>query len=190
MNIDEQINEAPIRLRGSDIKNARPYAKAVFAFALQQKQLGQWSQILSFLAAIASDTTIQDFLTNPNTLIEQAAKLFTEFGGEMLDSYGKNFINLLATNRKLTLLPAIANLFETMRIAEQQELKVEVVSITPLTEQQKIKLLDALKKMFNAKIIAQYREDKSLIGGIVVKIGDRVIDGSIFGKLESLRNKI
>jgi F-type H+-transporting ATPase subunit delta len=174
-----------------DTKIARPYAKAVFAFAMEQEKLEQWSKIIASLAAVANEGDVQKFIINPNVTIEQTAELFK---GWIPASAGmtevKNLIDLLATNRRLGLLPEIDRLYGVMLAAEKQELNVAVVSALPLSEQQQTKLTTKLEQKFNIKVIPNYSEDKALLGGIIVKIGDRILDGSVLGRLESLRTKI
>ncbi len=95
---------------------ARPYAKALFALALEQKQLGAWAQTLAVAAEVVGDERVKRLLTSPHVTPAQLADLVIEIAGAALegglDEPGGNFIRMLAANRRLGFLPEIAAIFE------------------------------------------------------------------------------
>jgi F-type H+-transporting ATPase subunit delta len=106
--------------------------------------------------------------------------------GEKLDQQARNFVSLLADNRRLGLLAEIAADYERLRAEAENTLEVELVAAMPVPAEEQKRLTEALHKKLGRKITLKYVEDKTLIGGAVIRAGDLVIDGSVREKLERL----
>ncbi|GAB1668799.1 F0F1 ATP synthase subunit delta [Mannheimia haemolytica] len=168
---------------------ARPYAKAVFDFALEQGQLEQWQQMLTFSAAVANDEQVASFL-NSSLASGQISETFIKICGEQLDQYGQNFIRVMADNKRLAVLPAVLNAFLELR-AEQESIKdVEVVSADKLTDAQEAKIANAMEKRLGTKVRITSSIDSSLIAGVIIRYDDVVIDGSSRGQLNRLSQEL
>jgi F-type H+-transporting ATPase subunit delta len=165
---------------------ARPYASAAFELANEQKQYDHWSEMLAFMAAVAHDGTMRAVLDSPRLGEEQAAELFISVCAKRIDDQGRNFIRLLAENRRLTLLPEIAALFEFMRREAEGKIDAEVVSAKEISKEQIAAIAKALKARLGREVNLTARTDESLLGGAVIRAGDLVIDGSIRGSLNRL----
>jgi len=165
---------------------ARPYAKAAFVHAKAAAQLSAWSAMLQLAAALAKDSRIQAVLNSPSKTSAVKAAQFNQVAGEAFDKAQQNFVAVLAENRRLLLLPQIAEQFEQYRAEQEQSLDVRVISAFALNEAQQQQLKNVLSKRLSREIRIEQVEDKSLIGGVLIKAGDTVIDGSIRGKLEKL----
>ena len=163
---------------------ARPYAQAAFDLAREDNALTQWSEMISFAAAVSTDSAMRDALDSPNMSTEQQAELFTQVCADKLDDKGSNFVKLLAENRRLTLLPEIAVLFEELRADAEGTIEATVVSAKPLSDAQQQDIAKALKARFNREVTLQVETDESIMGGAIIRAGDTVIDGSVRGKLE------
>lgn len=165
---------------------ARPYAQAAFLFADQHHTLKDWSEMLELLAVIAADPAMEAMIDNPQLTEEQVANLFISIGGEQINEKCRNFIRLLAENRRLSLLPEIAAQFEIQRREAEQTIRAELVTAYPASESQKVSVIAALKKRLEREIELDCSTDSSLLGGAIIRAGDLVIDGSVRGKLERL----
>ena len=168
---------------------ARPYAKAAFAFAVKHEALHDWSVWLSHLAVAVTDKQIGALLTDPAVTRQQLIELLTKLSQPQPKEGGEHFIKLLAHKRRLSLLPTIAELFEAMKQHHQQQLNVNLSAAWMLDDAQKKRLTDSLKKRFQQSITLHCTVDKSLLGGLIVRIDDTVIDGSVRGKLLKLRER-
>jgi len=169
---------------------ARPYAKAAFEYAREHQSFDRWSQVLATAAAVVSDERAAHLLTNPRVKAEDLVDLIADVCGGALDEHGRNFLLTLATNRRLALLPNIAELFETLRAEVENVLDVQLVSAVQLDDAQRQRMSEALKKRFKREIRLHCAIDLSLIGGAVVRAGDFVIDGSVKARLERLASAI
>ena len=163
---------------------ARPYAQAVFDLARETAALQGWSDSLAFAAAVAADEAMAEAIENPNMTIEQRAELFIAVCADSMDDSGRNFIRLLAENDRLTALPQIAELFETLRAEEEGSIEASVVSAKPLNDAQQAEIIASLKKRFDRDVTLHCEVDESLLGGAIIRAGDTVIDGSMRGRLE------
>ena len=170
---------------------ARPYANGAFRFAKEAKALSQWEKMLAVAAAVASDADVQAYLQRPELKAEQKADAFVKVCGEdLLNEAGRNFVTLLALNDRLALLPAIFRLFHELLAQEEAFVDAELVSAHELDESEVNRLVDALKKRLGREVRAQTRVDANLIGGVVIRAGDTVIDGSVRGRLVRLAEQL
>ena len=125
-------------------------------------------------------------LGSPKLPKSQLAQIFIELVGQELGDRGANFIRLLAENRRLGLLPEIAQGFEQLRADAERTIEATVRSASPLGDQERAALAQALKKRLDREVTLKCETDPRLIGGAVIRAGDLVIDGSVRGKLERL----
>ncbi|MFT4671098.1 MAG: F-type H+-transporting ATPase subunit delta [Pseudohongiellaceae bacterium] len=165
---------------------ARPYAKAAFQVALQDSSLDAWSKMLSMSAAITINEKVGALLTDPSLSSEQLAAIFIELCADELNDKGRNFVNLLAENKRLVLLPAISEQFDALKANQEKTLNVEVTSAYELSSETLDKLADSLKTRLQRDIILNTNVDQSLLGGAVIRTDDTVIDSSVRGKLVKL----
>lgn len=165
---------------------ARPYAKAAFAHAQARQGLSRWSESLQLASAVVSDPQVAKLLGNPRVTPAQLVELIAEVAGGRMDPALHNFLQALADNRRLALLPEIAAMFERLRAEIENVAHVSVVSAVELSEAQQQRLAAALRKRFNREVRLHCSVDASLIGGAVVRSGDFVIDGSLKARLERL----
>jgi len=170
------------------ITTARPYAKAVFALARNDNSLAATSLGLQRAATVVADPQVRGLLGNPHVTPAQLADLVNGIAG--LDENGRNFISLLAQNRRLGFLPEIAALFEQMKAEVENAVEVEVISAATLTPEQESRYAAALQKKLGRQVRLHTRIDDSLLGGAVLKAGDLVIDGSLKGRLERLATEL
>ena len=165
---------------------ARPYAKAAFDYAREQNALAEWSRQLNLAAAvIGSDKVVQIVESPAFTARQQADALIAVLGADLADKPA-NFLRTLAANKRLPLLPEIAELFDQFKARQENAVDVEVASAFPLGGDVADRLATALRGKLQRDIKLSTVVDKSLLGGVVVRSGDVVIDGSVRGRLEKL----
>jgi len=165
---------------------ARPYAQAAFLYAEEQHALGDWSDMLALLAAVAADETVAGLIESPRLTDEQLAELIIGICGNRLNDKCTNFVRVLAENGRLGLLPDIAALFEIQRQRAEGIIKAELVSAYPATDEQQARIVASLRRRLGKDVELQCSTDPSLLGGAIIRAGDLVIDGSIRGKLQRL----
>lgn len=165
---------------------ARPYAKAAFAEAVEHNALIEWSNMLSLAAQFAADKGFAKILVHPALTAQQQATALTDLCGDKLNQSGKNFLMILSENKRLTLLPEIVEAFEELKAAQEHAVDVTVTSAFELTDAQQETLSQALKNKLQCDVRLTGKVDQSLVGGVIIRAGDLVIDGSVRGKLAKL----
>ena len=169
---------------------ARPYAEAVFATAVENSKLDLWSEMLQLMAAVVSDSAMSGVIGNPAIDRSSLTELLLDIGGGRLTEEGQNLIKLLVANDRVPALPEIAAQFEALKNQSKGAIEVVITSAFDMKPAQEKALADVLKKKFNKEITISNLTDESLIGGVKIKAGDTVIDGSIKGQLQQLANEL
>ncbi|MFT6286300.1 MAG: F-type H+-transporting ATPase subunit delta [Alcanivorax sp.] len=165
---------------------ARPYAKAVFEFARDNSDLSQWSTQLETVAAVSQDSTMMAVFSNPSLTAEQQAQTLSDICGDELDTQGRNFVAILADNKRLALLPEIYSLFAKYKANQEKSVDVEVVSAFDLADSVRDRLAEVLGKKLERDVKVSTTTDSSLLGGVLIRADDLVIDGSVRGRLNKL----
>jgi F-type H+-transporting ATPase subunit delta len=166
---------------------ARPYAEAVFQLADKANTLPAWSATLDRMALVASDAQVAACMHDPNFSAKRMAELFVSMCGDDLFTEAKSFVQTLAENDRLALLPEIRDLFEHAKHAREGVLDVQITSARPLEDIQLGNLVGHLESKYKRKVNPTVSVDKELIGGVKIAVGDEVIDGSVRGKLAAMR---
>jgi F-type H+-transporting ATPase subunit delta len=165
---------------------ARPYARAAFEEARAAKRLEPWSEALHIGATVVRDARVAALLGNPHVTPEELAQLVIGIAGRKLGEAGANFVRTLAANRRLAVLPEIAERFDTLKDAEQGVADVTVTSAAPLAAGQQQALSAALERRLKRTVRLHCETDPKLIGGAVLRAGDLVIDGTLRTRLERI----
>jgi F-type H+-transporting ATPase subunit delta len=177
-------------MAGETTTIARPYAEAIFGRASESGKLEQWSDVLGLLAAIVQDERVAAAISNPKLESSQRIALVLDICGKHLDVEGQNLVRLLVRNGRLSVLPEIAKLYEGLKNESQGTLDVQVISAYEMTKDQEDKLAAALKKRLDRDIRVTSEIDSKLIGGVLIRAGDLVIDGSVQGRLQKLATEL
>lgn len=169
---------------------ARPYAEAVFRLADSGGALGKWSEMLAALAQVAADERVRAAIADPNLSDAKVAGLFISILGGKLSGDAENLVRVLAENHRLELLPGIRGQYEALRNEREGVVEAELYSAFEMEQAQVADLVSRLEKKTGRKVRVRVQVDKSLIGGVKVVIGDKVIDGSVRGQLGALENAL
>jgi len=165
---------------------ARPYARAAFEFARENKALDSWSSSLAVASAVSQDNTVAKLLDSPTLTAKQKATALTEICGDKLQGKVKAFIDVLAENKRLSLIGQISNLFESLKAQQEKFSDVQIISAFAIDGSVEKSLADKLKTVLLSDVTLKTEVDESLIGGVIIRSGDTVIDGSIKGRLNKL----
>jgi F-type H+-transporting ATPase subunit delta len=169
---------------------ARPYAQAAFDEARELGELKSWSDMLQSLAQAVINPEVRAIITSPRIIKSQLVDLMLALTGDKVSEIQQSFVKLLIEGQRLTLLPEIVILFEIMRAEAEKNVDVLVTSAFDLSEVQKQKISEALQKRMGREIRLSCETDRKLLGGIVIRAGDKVIDGSARTHLSELANAL
>ena len=167
---------------------ARPYARAAFEAARESNDFARWSEMLAAAAATVADERVVKLLSSPRVQPADLVELIA--AASEADERGRNFLDTLAQNRRLAVLPEVAAIYEELRADVENVTDVHVTSAVQLDEQQRARLIAVLKKRLKREVRLHCTVDAALIGGAIVRAGDFVIDGSLRARLERLAAQI
>jgi F-type H+-transporting ATPase subunit delta len=171
------------------ITTARPYAQAAFEEAQKKADLKGWSEILLSLADAVTHPEIRAVATSPRVSKAQMTSLMEGLLGKATPQQG-NFVKVLVDNQRLLILPEIAAIFEGLRAEAEKTVNVVVDSAFELSAAQQQKITDSLKKRMGREIKLTCKINKELLGGVVIRAGDKVIDGSARTRLGEMANAL
>ena len=169
---------------------ARPYANAVYQLAVASSSVDSWTEALGMMAAVASDDAMKKVLANPSLGKEQKGEIFSSVLDGKLNEQQKNLVNLMAENGRLSIMPDVAEQFEAYRAQVEGKIEAEVTSAFPLSSEQESAITSTLKNKLGCDVSITSSTDESLIGGVVIKAGDTIIDASIKSQLAKLATSL
>jgi F-type H+-transporting ATPase subunit delta len=169
---------------------ARPYASAIFKRACETGTTQQWSQMLGFIATVVKNNEIVAIIKNPKVSKAQLVGLIQSICQGQLTEEGANFLKLAIHNNRLMLSPQISAINETLKAQAEGYIVVDVKTAYAFTEAEVATVTSALQKILAKKVHLNLSVDLSLLGGFLAKAGDKVIDGSIKGRLQQLAKQL
>jgi len=170
---------------------ARRYAKALFSLGKDQGKNESYSEALGAIAELYKDESVENALINPLYPLDARQKVMAKIAElAKADTILTSFLNLLIEKKRADILPDIAHEMQVMVDQEQNISHGSVVSAIELDDALKEKIQQALEKITGNKVILEASVDPSIIGGVVAKVGDLVLDGSIKTQLNGLKESI
>jgi len=169
---------------------ARPYAEAAFKLADAQGKLAEWSVALANLAAVTADGRVRATIGDPHLSDAKVAGLVISILAGKLSADAENFVRVLAENGRLGVVSEIRTHFEALKNEREGTVEAEITTAFAMDPGQLADLVSRLEKKTGRKVKARVSVDKSLIGGVKVVIGDKVIDGSARAQLAALENAL
>ena len=171
---------------------AKRYAKALFAIGKEEGKYEAYSEALAAVAALfETNPEVEDALTNPLYPVDVREKAMAAIVDSMdADKVMGNFLNLLVQKKRAAILPEIAEEFKIMVDEDKNISHGTVVSAVELDTELQNKIQATLEKITGKKVELTASVDPSIIGGVIAKVGDLVLDGSIRTQLASLKGSI
>lgn len=171
---------------------ARRYARALFAVGEKSDELDDYGKELGELAEALHDAPeallfFKSPAFSPAEKKAVAEKLLEKLS---IGATVKNFCFLLADKERLGALPEIVADFQAMLDDKQGVMRGQLVTATPMKQKKQADLVKRLESQTGKKLVLSFAEDKDILGGVVLKIGDKVLDASLRAQLELLRDNI
>ena len=173
-------------------KVAARYAKALFEGSLEQGELATAERDLADLNRVFGDMPdLRNFLTNPAVPQHEKMAFVEQNIVPNVSGWVGNLIKLLAENHRVEALPVIAEAFDELKRKHENVATAEVVTATELDPALAEKIENTLKTLYGYSRVELWRKvDPGILGGVILKIQDKVIDGSFVGRLEDLRKHV
>ena len=165
---------------------ARPYAEAVFKLACERNALAAWADAIANIDGLVADERVQACISDPKVSAQQLEALVLGVVGDKLPGDARNFVQVLVQNSRLDLMPLIRTHFEELKRDKEGVLEAKIISALKMSDDQVKQLVAQLEAKHQRKVIAQVETDASLIGGVKIVVGDKVIDATVRGKLDAM----
>ncbi|WP_053334055.1 F0F1 ATP synthase subunit delta [Gemmatimonas phototrophica] len=179
----------PAGVQGESV--ARNYAEALLALARKAEDPAGWGSLLRQVAnAIRSDNTLSRFLESPRIAADAKSAVLSKALGDRVPRLFLRFLQQLVKNRRQMLIPTIANEYDTLLDASEGIVHATVTVARATGEEETAMIGERLSKVVGKKVVPHVSVDPSIIGGVVVRIGDTVMDGSVRRKLAKLRRRM
>lgn len=169
---------------------ARPYAKAAFDYANENQVVTDWQGYMQVASSIAQNQDFQGYMHNPAASNQQKVDAMTKILGSDISIAFSNFLMQLSEHDRLSLLPYISEQFDELYALAADEVHAYVTSAYPLSDSQALLIENQLAKSMNKQVVVHSDVDESLIAGVLIRMGDKVIDDSVRGKLQQLRTQL
>ena len=168
---------------------ARRYSQAVFEMALEAKELDSWQSDLRKIASLAEDATLVAFLESPKIHFEDKVRLLSE-RLDGINPLALNLAYLLVARGRLGMIGDIADDYQQLLNSYRGIEPAEVITAIPLEDEDKLRLEERLGTIIDKKVIIKTEVNSNLIGGIVARIGGKLLDGSTRSQLEALKREL
>ena len=168
---------------------AKRYSQAVFDIALERKELDRWQFDLRKIASLSADATFVAFLESPRFHFDDKARLLSERLGD-INPLALNLVYLLVARGRLSMVGNIAEGYQRLLDSYRGIEQAEITTAVPLDEKDKLRLEEHLGAIVGKKVVLKPEVDSSLIGGIVARIGGKLLDGSTRSKLAALKREL
>ncbi|SMN13296.1 ATP synthase delta chain [Bathymodiolus heckerae thiotrophic gill symbiont] len=169
---------------------AKPYANAIFEIAQKNKSYADWKDVLEVGALVADDATMCAFVSSPSATkfdkVRTMTAVFESALGRMLNRQEASFVNLLLENGRIRVLPDILDSFKVMANLGSDAKAFRVISAYKLSTTEEKQIVSDLSDKYNTTVSIDTEVDENLVGGVVIKEGDKVIDLSIQARVDEL----
>ena len=165
---------------------ARRYAQAVFDIAREKKELDRWQSDLDKVAVLSSDATAMALFENPKVRFEDKVKLLSRHLAD-INPLALNLVYLLVSRGRLAMVGDIADEYRLLVDGYHGIERAEVTAAITLDDKDIARLAEQLGAVVGKKVVVETKVDSSLIGGVVVRVGGRLLDGSTLSRLTAMR---
>ncbi|WP_028880307.1 F0F1 ATP synthase subunit delta [Terasakiella pusilla] len=165
------------------------YANAIFELALENDAVDQVAQDLSDLSVMLGESQDLSKLVRSPVIarVEQGRAMTAVMDAAKISDLTKRFISVVAQNRRLFELEGMINAFQALLAKHKGEVSAEVTSAKALTQKQVDSLTASLKEAIGSDVAVEQKVDPAVLGGLVVKVGSRMVDSTLRTKLQHLQ---
>jgi F-type H+-transporting ATPase subunit delta len=165
------------------------YAQAVFELALQDDQLEQWGDDLRLADQVLQDDEFRAFLSLADVPIDRKNRAI-ETVLESVNPLVRNLVSLMVSRGAVDLMHDVQTSYNRLVDIQQGRQQVEVTSAVPLSDQELERITRFVSDLIRKEAVVSTEVDNSILGGVVIQIGDQILDGSTRARLEELRKQI
>lgn len=173
------------------LKIAKNYAEALFKIGLSQNDAEKlYAQFKNIVEIINNSQDLRNFFENPLISHNDKKEIIYKIFGKKFDLQLINLMNVLADNKRFSMLETIFYCFEKKYEQKNNISKIEIISAIEMNNKMKNRLLTVLNKKLDKQIIPNYLINQNIVGGLIIKINDKIIDLSLDTKIKDMERQI
>lgn len=170
---------------------AKNYANAFFKIAQQFNCAEKfYSELKSVVEVLKNSPDLKTYMNNPLISVNDKKDVVYKVFGKDFDIQIINLLNLLVDNKRFDIVEAVMVSYSQLYEENAGVIKIDVFSVIDLNEETKSRLVEKLERKLNKKVYANYMKDENILGGLVIKIGDKVIDLSLSSKITNMEKQL
>ena len=169
--------------------SGKQYAQAIFQLALENSQLDEWASDLQLVSQVLQDPDFRAFLNHADVRVEEKVK---SIGVVLRDIHPlmQNLVNVLVTKGLVDVASDLEASYNALLDQHRGRQRVEVVTAVPLGDAELGRITQFVTDLTQKEVVLSAEVDESIMGGIVIQVGDQLLDGSTRSQLEALRNRM
>ena len=166
------------------------YAQAVFQIAIAKDALDQWMDDLSLMARALESPEFAEFLDAPQVPLGEKVEVIKNTVGGSVDPLAVNLISLLASRSNARIVPGVTEQYQRLLDGHRGIEHAEVVTAVPMDDARRQRVSELLQDIVGKEVRMTSRVEPEILGGMIARVGDRVIDGSTRTKLQAMRREL
>ena len=169
--------------------SGKRYAQAIFDLAIENNQVEPWGEDLAVVSEAFSDAEFSALLKHPDmSAVDKMAATATVLAG--VNPLIRNLVDLLVSKNSVDAIPGVHSGYTELLDGHLGRQRVEITTAVPLESAEEDRINAFVKELVRRDVVLTTNVDESILGGLVIQIGDRLLDGSTKARLESLRNTL
>lgn len=168
---------------------AKRYSQAIFEIAVERQELDRWQSDLRKIAGLGEDAAFTMLLESPRLHFDDKAGLLSERLGD-INPLALNLAYLLVSRSSFSMVGEIADEYQQLLDSYRGIEQADVITAVPLDDEDKLRLAERLGAIVDKKVVIKPEVDPSLIGGVIARIGGKLLDGSTRSRLEALKREM
>ncbi|MDB4874688.1 MAG: synthase subunit delta [Gemmatimonadetes bacterium] len=170
---------------------ARNYAETLLTLAQKDGDLRGWGEMLQTVAdTMETDRSLKTFLESPRVSAQRKNEIFQKAYGDKLPRNFVRFIQALITHRRQMLIPVIARTYDDLVDEVEGRIHASVTVAREPDDSDRALVTSQLTRSLGKQVVPHFRVDPALLGGVIVRVGDTVLDGSVRRRLSTLRTRM
>jgi F-type H+-transporting ATPase subunit delta len=169
--------------------SGKRYAQAIFELAREQDQLDQWDGDLEFIAGVLQDEEFKALLKHADVPMSNKNRAVDAVLRDVHPLI-RNLVNLLVSKGLVDAVPEMRAAYAALLDQDRGRQRVQVTSAVPLDQDEMDRITQFLTSLVRKEVVVATDVDDSILGGVVIQIGDRLLDGSTRSRLDALRNRV
>jgi F-type H+-transporting ATPase subunit delta len=175
----------------NDVTIGRNYAETLLILAKREGEQEEWGTLIESIAeAMREDQTLRTFLESPKLAASRKIEILTKALGKRVPPVFLRFLETVIMKRRQMVIPEIASEYRALIDESEDRVHANVTVVREPAEPERDALKRQLSRLFGKRVVPHFSINPAILGGVIIKVGDTVIDGSVRRRLATLRSRM